>query len=256
MELEETGEITISELPITVLRPSIIVGHSQTGWTSALDTVLYPAFYIIYRNKLTHLPNIDGYSRIDLVPVDFVTAAVHHFITHPRLEDIVGRTFHITSHPDDNLLVSDLVAACKRGFEELSGGTFKPKGTQFVSHRKFAVGLTAADFKGLLPRQQKIRQDERNKQTTIHDYTKTGGHPFDTTQARALLEPTGIIAPHFADYLPNILRFAVESGWRTPAVFSWDISKKVKQLPGSDEAPLPKRVKRREKKTTPKKKTE
>ncbi len=80
-------------LPITVFRPSIVVGDSRTG-----RTVKYDGPYYIF--KLIHkipswmpLVNIGkGNAYVNLVPVDFVSEAMAYLGTHP---DHAGQVFQL-----------------------------------------------------------------------------------------------------------------------------------------------------------------
>lgn len=90
---------------LTVHRPSIIVGDSQTGHTTS-----YHGFYTPLRlihSIMTSLPwevilqgdwlgglQLQGHERKNLVPVDWVSAAMTWVIARPELH---GRTYHLTN---------------------------------------------------------------------------------------------------------------------------------------------------------------
>ena len=90
---------------VTVYRPSIIVGDSQTGFTTS-----YHGFYtplrlvysllqsiswetILARDWLGQL-QLDGHERKNLVSVEWVSAAMTHLVTHAECH---GRTYHLTN---------------------------------------------------------------------------------------------------------------------------------------------------------------
>ena len=60
-----------SDLPLAVLRPSIVVGESDSGWTSAFNVVYWP-LQAFARGLFAELP-ADPSGIVDLVPVDHVT---------------------------------------------------------------------------------------------------------------------------------------------------------------------------------------
>ncbi len=62
------------ELPLTVVRPSIVVGDSQTGWTSAFN-VLYHPLQAYARGLVDTIP-ADPDSIVDVVPVDYVADGI------------------------------------------------------------------------------------------------------------------------------------------------------------------------------------
>ena len=88
---------TQSSVPWRVYRPAIVVGHSQTG---EMDKIDGPYYFFTAIKKLRHwlpgwFPLIGpefGYTNI--VPVDFVAAAMDHIAHQPDLD---GRAFHLTA---------------------------------------------------------------------------------------------------------------------------------------------------------------
>ncbi|WP_297831871.1 SDR family oxidoreductase [Thermomonas sp.] len=79
-----------------IYRPGMVVGHSQTGEIDKIDGPYY--FFTFLKKLRATLPQwmptlgIEG-GRINLVPVDFVAAAMDHIAHKPRLD---GRCFHLT----------------------------------------------------------------------------------------------------------------------------------------------------------------
>ncbi|MCB1964753.1 MAG: SDR family oxidoreductase, partial [Candidatus Accumulibacter sp.] len=83
-------------IPWRVFRPAIVVGDSRTGEMDKIDGPYY-FFKLIQKIRKTFpawMPTIgiEG-GRINVVPVDFVVAAMDH-IAHLKNED--GRCFHLT----------------------------------------------------------------------------------------------------------------------------------------------------------------
>ena len=62
------------DLPLAVARPSIVVGHSASGWTSAFN-VLYWPMRAFERGLLREVP-ARADSIVDFVPVDYVTDGI------------------------------------------------------------------------------------------------------------------------------------------------------------------------------------
>lgn len=85
--------------PWRIYRPGVVVGHSQTGEMDKIDGPYY--FFTLIKKMRELLPpwmptmGIEG-GRINLVPVDFVAAAMDH-IAHKRGLD--GQCFHLVD-PD------------------------------------------------------------------------------------------------------------------------------------------------------------
>ena len=86
-------------IPWRIYRPSLVVGHSETGEMDKVDGpyYLFPLLEQIAAAvpALLPLPGIDG-GFLNLVPVDFVAAAIDH-IAHLEGQD--GKTFHLVD-PD------------------------------------------------------------------------------------------------------------------------------------------------------------
>jgi NAD(P)-dependent dehydrogenase (short-subunit alcohol dehydrogenase family) len=86
-----------STIPWRVYRPSVVVGHSQTG---EMDKIDGPYYFFKAIQKLRHwlpewVPLVGpelGYTNI--VPVDFVAKAMDHIAHQP---DLNGQAFHLTS---------------------------------------------------------------------------------------------------------------------------------------------------------------
>jgi nucleoside-diphosphate-sugar epimerase len=67
--------VRASGLPVTVVRPSIVVGESTTGWTSSFN-VLYPPLQLLARGLVRRVP-ADPEAIVDVVPVDHVTDVIY-----------------------------------------------------------------------------------------------------------------------------------------------------------------------------------
>lgn len=87
------------KIPWRIYRPGVVIGHSQTGVMDKIDGPYY--FFTLIKKMREALPpwmpmlGIEG-GRINLVPVDFVAAAMDH-IAHKRGLD--GHCFHLVD-PD------------------------------------------------------------------------------------------------------------------------------------------------------------
>ena len=84
------------EVPWRVYRPGIVVGHSQTGEMDKIDGPYY--FFKVIQKVRGALPpwmpvvGLEG-GKINVVPVDFVAAAMDHIAHEDGLD---GRAFHLT----------------------------------------------------------------------------------------------------------------------------------------------------------------
>ena len=85
----------MEELPVTVFRPGMVVGDSETGEISCFNTVYVP-LKLYLCGKLPVVPSRPDL-RVNMVPVDYVADAVFRLTFDARAE---GRTFHLTVDPD------------------------------------------------------------------------------------------------------------------------------------------------------------
>ncbi len=106
-KLEAEKRVLAARLPEppTIYRPSIIIGDSQTAYTST-----FHGFYAMVKfshtlssrmvlgsvsaRRLFRSFGLTGRERKDYVPVDWVASVMTHILSHPRLH---GRTYHLTA---------------------------------------------------------------------------------------------------------------------------------------------------------------
>jgi thioester reductase-like protein len=79
-----------SDLPLQILRPSIVVGDSTTGRTSSFN-VLYGPLKAFARGQIPAIP-ADRDAPVDIVPVDYVADRVHELATRGP-----DGTFHLVA---------------------------------------------------------------------------------------------------------------------------------------------------------------
>lgn len=102
----------------TICRPAIIVGDSQTGYTSTYHG-FYAALQLAHTITKSMEPDetglvrtvarflLNGHESKNFVPVDWVSAATTHILTHPEHH---GKTYHLTPrHPATVRLIRDVL---------------------------------------------------------------------------------------------------------------------------------------------------
>ena len=103
-----------SELPWTILRPSIVVGDRRSGWTAAFN-VLYWPLRAFSCGVFKAVP-ADPASPLDVVSIDFVADAIHELC---ELDSGVGQTYHLTAGPDATTM-GEIAALASRYFRRPS----------------------------------------------------------------------------------------------------------------------------------------
>ncbi len=105
-------EATEAGIPWRVYRPSIVVGHSQTGSMDKIDGPYY--FFPLMKAMRDRLPAWLPMAGVDLgetnvVPVDYVAKAMDHLAHAPGHD---GETFHLVN-PEPQSTVEMINAFCK-----------------------------------------------------------------------------------------------------------------------------------------------
>ncbi len=180
--------------PWRVYRPGIVVGDSRTGEIDKIDGPYY-LFKPIQKLRRLLPPwmpfvGIDG-GRLNLVPVDFVVAALDH-IAH--LEGLDGRCFHLTDpHPRRVGDILDLFA--RAGHAPELSVRINSRMFGFIPEplRNVLAGMTQVRHIG-----EQLMKDQGLPPGILRfiDYPTR----FDCTQAQAALQGSGIEVPPLEEY--------------------------------------------------------
>jgi thioester reductase-like protein len=178
-----------SEVPWRVYRPAIVVGHSKTGEMDKIDGPYY--FFNVLRlgARLPDLLPLLGprMGETNLVPVDFVAAAMDHIAHEPGLD---GQAFHLVS-PEPQRTVDVLNV-----FGRIAGA---PKLKETLPRETLRMALRVPGVKQkLLPGLGIPAQ--------VIDYADFTAR-FDATKAQAALAGSGIAVPDIEEYAPVLWRY-------------------------------------------------
>jgi long-chain acyl-CoA synthetase len=171
-------------LPGFIIRPSIIVGHSETGEISDFR-VIYPVIRLFALGVLRTLPaRLDA--TLHVVPIDFVVAAAFALLANA---DALGRTFHVLSATPPTLRM--LVEAGGRRHPRLAAVRVVPPE---VFSRDSLAPLERSVFARMEP---------------LLSYLDSG-LTFDTRNADALLAGAGITCPPTGPvFLERLIDYAI-----------------------------------------------
>ena len=179
------------EVPITVVRPSIIIGDSRSGATSAFNVIYWPLK--VYADGLLRYAPADPKLPVDIVPVDFVARGI--------LEAV------FRGEPDCTYaLAAGARATEAHVIADMAARVFSTRPPRFLATpvERLVVPwlwplLSAAPWK---PFGGSVR--------VYLPYFRHGSR-FDTSHADALLQPRGIEAPKPAEFLEPVLEFAMST---------------------------------------------
>ncbi len=199
-EAEALVRSRLGSLPGVILRPSIIVGDSQTGVTSSFKMMYWPLK--IYARRLWR--TVPGYpdAVLDIVPVDFVASAVARLAFDA---EAMGSVVHLCAGPRGSATI-DQVA--KRAAQY-----FNAPEARYVDPKLFFAAVRPLLFMTLWGKKRRVLRDGR----AYRDYF-TMRMQFDTTEAERLLAPAGLTPPHVLDYLDRLFNYCVASEWGRKAV--------------------------------------
>jgi thioester reductase-like protein len=125
-EAEQVLRERAAGLPLQVLRPSIVVGDSRTGWTSSFN-VLYPPLKAFARGAIPALP-ARRRSPVDVVPVDYVADSVDRLAREGP-----DGTFHLVAGSNATT-VGRLIELASRRFDRRAPTVFPPALYRRVVH--------------------------------------------------------------------------------------------------------------------------
>jgi len=177
-----------NELPITIHRPAVVCGDSTTGETAKYDGVYYLIHYLLKWPSALSLINIGNHEvSLNLVPVDFVVDAMAALAFDERA---IGKTVQLAdpSPLTTNQLFNSIAGA-------INGG-----------RSRITAPATWVSFFLMLPPSPRITGLPHH--AVPYFFVK---QLYDSTQARELLSPHGIICPPFASYVDRIIDFVREN---------------------------------------------
>jgi dephospho-CoA kinase len=186
-EGERLARAAMRQLPITIMRPSIIVGDSKTGEIDKLDGPYYLMVLIATNASGLRLPILGrGDSPLHLVPIDYVIEAAWHAA---RSEGAAGKTFHLV---DPNPLTARQI------FEAVAEAahTEKPRGS---IPRPLARAVLRTPGLARLGRGPLAFLDMLDH--AVH---------YDSTNTAQALAGTTVRCPSLSDYLPVLVRHVLD----------------------------------------------
>ncbi len=175
-------------LPVTIFRPSIVVGNSVTGETSEFN-VIYPFLKLFAHRIITALPSRVENS-FNIVPIDFVIRAALEIASH---EDSVGKGYHlVTQNPPT---IELLLEVARQEYPQIPA-------IEVIDPKDF-------DRSALSPQEQFVYDMMTPYLGYLNDNLT-----FETTQTEAALAGTGVEFPKTdGDFLRRLLAYAVDAGY-------------------------------------------
>lgn len=179
------------EVPVTIIRPGIVRGNSETGETIKFDG---PYFFMNLIDRLKWMPFLpfvgSKIAEMNVVPVDYIFKASSYLCQTPEAE---GKTLHLTD-PNPHTVFEVYSAMVK----EMTGK--KPVGRLPL----FLIRKALARFS--------IRKKLGVEYETL-DYLEWRAS-FDCSQAVEILQKGGINCPDFIETMPITVKFYLDNKHR------------------------------------------
>lgn len=197
-ESEKVVRSYMQELPLTIFRPSIIVGDSNTGQTTSFN-VMYLPLNMIYKGKLKMLAGEKDIP-LDVVPVNFVAESIYHILLNSN--NCVGKTFHLTAGKDKMISAGEIIDTAVDYFKEL-GVIPNIKPIKFLSL-------------STLYRIKRMKGTASEKAMAVVNMYKPylcTRRSFDNSNTITELNGTKIETRPLQDYYSKLLDYCVTSNW-------------------------------------------
>jgi len=181
LESEKMMRQAMKDLPITVLRPSIVICDSRTGRISQYSAI----FRVLRMYHLGYLRMLPGNpsTLMDIVPVDYVADVIYAI---GQNSESLGKCYHLAAGPAGMTSLEEVV--------ELAAQHFGRERLALVSPREFDA-LVAG-------RAGELSEDERNMIDEIGIYRPylASSPEFDTSNTLKVAGRAGITLPPIRSY--------------------------------------------------------
>ena len=187
MRGETLARRAMRELPLTVVRPTTLVGDSGTGEVDRFDGPYLLMLLIVATPADIAIPLPGkGDQPLNIVPIDYVVKASHAIGRHPAAP---GRTFHLADpHPLSARRVFDLVAR--------AGG------------RRASRGYIPSNLAKALLRTPGIERFVRSPRAFVEQIA--AAVRYDTRNTDQILSSTDIRCPPFEAYVDQLVNVVQE----------------------------------------------
>jgi thioester reductase-like protein len=198
LEAEQLVRSLAERLPVQVLRPSIVVGEEQGGWTSSFN-VIYTPLRAFARGALPAIPARRG-APVDVVSISYVADAI---LALALTDAGQCRTYHLTAG-DQASSVAELLALGERRLGQPAPRVVSPALYRRVLHPVMVARASGARKRWL-------------KRADVFFPYFDARVRFDTTRVRAALDPIGVRPTPLATYFDGLMDYAESCDWgRSP----------------------------------------
>ena len=201
-----------SDIPTTIYRPSIIVGDSLTGRTSAFNVMYLPAKLLI-KGVCKALPAFP-HTPFDVVPVDYVSNAIAHLSAQPGA---IGQCYHVNAGVGRESSPLEVVEALLGAIDRYKQR--KPK--HLSATPLICPDLINKAFSPISAAASSMRQLEKLVTERIGVFKQLRplipymlrNPQFDNSATQQALDGLLAPAPLFTSYADAVFRYCFETNW-------------------------------------------
>jgi long-chain acyl-CoA synthetase len=187
----------MNELPITIFRPSIVVGDSQSGRTIHFNVIYTPLRYIM-AGQVHGLP-CSPRTLLDVVAVDYVVDAIRSIFLRGQCW---GTTYHLVASRRISCTVDEIISHALSCATRNVNGNDAPA-VQYLNQEEYQSRV-----KGCRGREKLMCEMLRAFEPYINSQIV-----FSDSNTAAALDGTGISPPPVLDYLDTLLDYCFLSNW-------------------------------------------
>jgi len=188
-EIERRLPGLLGNIPLTIARPSIVVGHTRLGCE------LSPSIFWMFRmvHAARRLPFSPDH-RVDIIPVDYCASALIHLLLRPTLEHV---RYHVSAGPQRSCSFAQIDAAYCSALNE-------------TRNENEMTELVEVDMADLVAREAQYNDwfgpcDAKRMTSAIQIYRAFAGLNVNFDNSRLLAEDMPP-PPRFTDYLGACIR--------------------------------------------------
>ncbi len=186
-----------TKYPITIYRPSVVVGDSKTGYTTHFNVLYWPIRLLAKGYGKPFAPRSTR-AKIDVVPVDFVADSI---VALMQSKDSIGETFHLTAGQG----------------KEVTHGTIAKDVHEIMGLKQhLPIPFWVFDIIWRTPLQKLFAKeywDILDLAISYDGYFRGKSVSFNSEKTKKHLMRYNIAVPEWYSYKHNILKYCIETQW-------------------------------------------
>ena len=194
-EAESLLRENMSDIPVVIYRPSIIVGLSESGKAKPRN-VIYPMLRLFLTWNVPAVP-LNTKTRLDIVPVDFVARSIVHISSN---EENIGKCFPLVAGPEGTITLPAMLKMVKSVFN---------KNTRVIPSSVWRMAISPV-FRRVKPG---LHKKVKRVFNAFEPYVWELSPQYSPDSTRRALEGSGIDIPDARRFIMNCFMYANETNF-------------------------------------------